>query len=124
MPYKDPAKQKAAQRMHYERNKELFADRQRDRRSNVRKFVQNYKIENNVCIDCEISYPPHVLQFDHLRDKSFTISGLGVKQKNIEDVKKEIEKCEIVCANCHAHRTFMRSVNKPKAVSRGNAPLP
>ena len=115
MPYKDPAKQKAAAKMHYERNKELFAARQKDRRSNARKFIQQYKIENSICTDCQISYPPHVLQFDHLRDKSFQISGLGVKEKNIEQIKKEIEKCEIVCANCHAHRTYMRSVNQPRA---------
>ena len=119
MPYKDPEKQKAAQRMHYERNKELFSSRQRDRRSNVRKFIQQYKNENNICTDCKISWPAHILQFDHLKDKSFTISGLGAKQKNIEDIKKEIAKCEIVCANCHAHRTFMRSINKPRSGSKG-----
>jgi hypothetical protein len=115
MPYKDPVKQKAAQRMHYERNKALFSSRTRDRRNKTRVFILNYKIENNICTDCEISYPPHILQFDHLRDKSFQISTKGIKDKSIDQIKEEIEKCQIVCANCHSHRTYMRSVNQPRA---------
>ena len=115
MPYKDPAKQKAAARAHYERNKALFSSRIRDRRNKARLFILNYKIENNTCADCKISYPPHILQFDHLRNKTFQISGQGIKEKSIDQIKEEIKKCEIVCANCHSHRTYMRSIGKSKA---------
>ena len=39
MPYKDPEKQKAAYKAWYERNKEEFLEKRRDRRGSVRKFI-------------------------------------------------------------------------------------
>ena len=54
--------------------------------------------------------PYWIMQFDHQRDKSFNISQFGSTTLRLEDIKKEIEKCEVVCANCHANRTHMRLV--------------
>jgi hypothetical protein len=108
MPYKDPEKQKAAQRMWYERNKESILDKIKEHRRKVRAFVLQYKLDNSICIDCGISYPPHILDFDHLKDKRFQI-GRGSKSESLESIIKEIEKCEIVCANCHRHRTWIRN---------------
>ena len=54
---------------------------------------------------------------DHLEDKKFSISGKGVKDNTLDAIIKEIEKCEIVCANCHRHRTYMRSADKPMSPS-------
>jgi hypothetical protein len=108
MPYKDPLKQKAAYKAWYERNKEQFLETRRDRRGKVRKFITGYKEENSTCMDCKISYPPHILQFDHVDGKSFNISSTDVRDKSIDEILNEISKCEIVCANCHAHRTWMR----------------
>jgi hypothetical protein len=48
-----------------------------------------------------------VLEFDHLRDKEFGI-GAGLVQKGWETILAEIEKCEVVCANCHRRRTAQR----------------
>ena len=113
MPYKDPLKAAAAQKAWREKNIELTKKYSRDRRNKSRKFIYDYKIEHSVCVDCKISYPPHMLDFDHLKDKSF---GIGKDSgQSVELIKKEIEKCEIVCANCHRHRTYMRSINKSKA---------
>ena len=123
MPYKDPEKQKAAYKAWYERNKEEFLEKRRDRRGSVRKFITEYKEQNSLCTDCNISYPPHILEFDHVNGKSFTISSTDTRDKTKEEILAEIAKCEIVCANCHKHRTYMRAINKPRAVSRGNAPL-
>ena len=114
MPYKDKELQKAAKAAWYERNKELQRERTRDRRNQKRKWIEEYKKENSICADCGISYPPHILDFDHLRDKSFQIGGTGIKDKTLQDIIKEIQKCEIVCSNCHRHRTWMRSKNTPR----------
>jgi hypothetical protein len=56
---------------------------------------------------------PVVLEFDHLADKTFTISE-GLRDRNWESVLAEIAKCDVVCANCHRRRTaepggFMRA---------------
>ena len=46
-----------------------------------------------------------VLEFDHLRDKRFNI-GAALPYRNWAELLAEIEKCEVVCANCHRRRTF------------------
>lgn len=58
------------------------------------------------CKDCGGIFPPCVYHFDHINpfDKSFTICEK--KHRPIEEVKKEVDKCDLVCANCHAIRTF------------------
>lgn len=61
------------------------------------------------CKDCGKSYPYYVMDFDHLEKKSFTIAS-SLPFNNIEQLKKEIEKCEIVCSNCHRERTHARRV--------------
>ena len=40
-----------------------------------------------------------VLEFHHLRDKDFALGGVANKSWDV--VKKELEKCELLCANCH-----------------------
>ena len=122
MPYKDKEAQKAAQKAWYERNREITNQRVRDRRNNIKKFIRDYKLDNSVCTDCKISYPPHILDFDHLGDKEFQLSGTVANGRTLETIKSEMAKCEIVCSNCHRHRTYMRSVNKPKAGTKGIEP--
>ena len=69
------------------------------------------------CTDCKIQYPPYVMQFDHVRGrKSFTIGSLYYK-KTLAQIMKEIDKCEVVCANCHAERTHRRRVARLKKKS-------
>ena len=51
-----------------------------------------------------------VMHFDHLRDKKFNI---GAKSSlSINKIINEINKCEIVCANRHAERTYKRRKHK------------
>jgi len=68
-----------------------------------------YAALNKPCTDCKTKYPPHVMQFDHLPQytKSFTI-GQSYHFSPAR-ILKEIDKCEVVCANCHADRTWQRS---------------
>jgi ActR/RegA family two-component response regulator len=58
------------------------------------------------CIDCGEA-DPIVLEFYHLRDKKFDISNRLVSVR-WETILQEIEKCEVVCANCHRRRTLIR----------------
>jgi len=44
-----------------------------------------------------------VLEFDHLRHKVSDISG-GLSRRAWPSILAEIEKCEVVCANCHGRR--------------------
>jgi hypothetical protein len=58
------------------------------------------------CADCGVKYPYWVMQFDHLYDKSFNIAT--ALHRRISVLEDEIAKCEVVCANCHADRTYRR----------------
>lgn len=70
-----------------------------------RLYIKELK-EKTPCTDCGKNYPHYVMQFDHLRDKKFHIGSNT--HRNISDFLLEIDKCEIVCANCHAERTHKR----------------
>lgn len=83
--------------------------RRRDGRNKVRKYLQEYKSQK-CCADCGENYPYWMLEFDHLRDKEFTIGKFSSKTVDIEKIKIEIEKCEVVCSNCHRNRTFNRNL--------------
>lgn len=65
------------------------------------------------CTDCGISYPWYVMDFDHLPQyqKDFGIREAITAGKTLDEVKSEIAKCELVCANCHRIRTYNRSKN-------------
>ncbi len=107
MPYKDKVKRKEAQRRYYKEHKERSMQLQRDRRDKKRKFIQAYKT-NVPCKDCNIIYPFYMMEFDHVRGTKVSNVGTMYKKYTLEEIKKEIAKCEIVCANCHAHRTWIR----------------
>ena len=61
------------------------------------------------CTDCARFFPPQVLQWDHLpgHPKLGDISTLNTLSRL--EVLAEVAKCELVCANCHAIRTFERA---------------
>jgi hypothetical protein len=67
-----------------------------------------HEIKNVPCADCGGHFHPYCMDFDHLRDKKFTIGYAVVSSRRWSEILEEIEKCEIVCANCHRLRTFMR----------------
>jgi hypothetical protein len=70
------------------------------------------KEKNKPCVDCGKYFPPWVMDFDH-KDKKLKFANVAWLRRfhDLAKVKKEIEKCEIVCANCHRNRTFKLSGN-------------
>ena len=45
-----------------------------------------------------------VLDFDHIGEKYKGISRLMLDE-NLEAIKKELVKCQVLCANCHRRKT-------------------
>lgn len=87
------------------REKHLKVIRKRSNKviANNQKYIVEY-LQNHPCVDCQES-DIIVLEFDHQRDKNKNISTLVSEGYSLNTVKKEIEKCEVVCANCHRRRT-------------------
>jgi len=66
------------------------------------------EIRRRPCEDCGEMFPPYVMDFDH-RDptkKLFAVTTGSAHLMSRDKLIAEIEKCDIVCANCHALRTF------------------
>lgn len=98
---------KAANKLHYERNKGEYIDRAnhsrlRYRRVNLENLYNFFK--EHPCIDCGEN-DPRILEFDHQGEKLFNISR-KINCLNWESLLKEINKCEVRCANCHRKKTL------------------
>lgn len=69
-----------------------------------KEFVYEY-LKNHGCVDCP-EKDPVVLDFDHVRGKKYKgISQMVHRGNSLDKIKKEIEKCEVRCANCHRRKT-------------------
>lgn len=84
--------------------------RTRGLREDIASFLIEYK-ESRGCADCGGKYPYWVLDFDHLGEKEFNLSAYRQVTVNLEKVKKEVSKCEVVCANCHRTRSYTRQMD-------------
>jgi len=109
MPYKDPEKQRESQRRWYEASKGKMIARstqwKRDQRSKIKQMVKEAK--SQPCADCGVSYPTYVMDFDHVRGiKDCNISAMIQRAVSVEVVQQEMDKCEVVCSNCHRERTW------------------
>ena len=99
---------KAYRKSHYEKHRKKYIDKASIWKAS--QIEQMRKLKNKPCADCKIQYSVWVMQFDHIRDKDFTIAEKAgcLSSKRIVE---EISKCEVVCANCHAERTHRRQSN-------------
>ena len=81
---------------------------QSQRRADLANWVDTFK--DVPCTDCGVKYPPYVMDFDHLPqyEKLFPIGVLVNKRLSKQTILEEINKCEVVCANCHRERTRFR----------------
>ena len=93
------------------RNKEVHnsaINQDRKRRKEIEAPVIR-QLKSNPCMDCGKSFPYYVMDFDHRPDekKSFEIAK-SLYRYGLERVLAEINKCDLLCANCHRIRTHKR----------------
>ena len=94
---------------HYAANRQRYIDQARVSKEALRLDRTRFLLEffkGHPCVDCGEG-DPVVLEFDHLGDKSFSI-GAKLVHFAWQTILEEIEKCEVVCANCHRRRTARR----------------
>ena len=91
-------------RAHYTANKQYYIDKARKRTNEIRAKVSAIK-ESAGCADCGEKYPACVMDFDHVRGKKFLEVPKLISRGSWKAVQKEIQKCDLVCSNCHRLRT-------------------
>lgn len=61
------------------------------------------------CADCKQTYNPVCMDFDHVRGEKVAHIVVLIERKAAwARLAEEVQKCEIVCANCHRLRTVAR----------------
>lgn len=102
----------------YDSNKESEQDkakiRQKKRREDFNKWYYEYKSTLS-CVQCGFSHPA-AIDFHHRdrNDKEFNPSQMR-DYTNKERFLKEIEKCDVLCANCHRILHY-NEWNKPSII--------
>lgn len=90
--------------------KKYRLQKQLERQASNKALVNTYK--QKPCMDCRQTFPPYVMDFDHVRgEKVGNISSMCANRP-VATILTEIEKCDLVCSNCHRIRTNSRYPNK------------
>lgn len=95
-------------RKHYENNKDYYIEKSRESKRKWReeyvKLVVNH-LKKHPCASCGEA-DLAVLEFDHIKGrKHMAVSSMARKYCALSKVKREIQKCQVLCANCHRRKT-------------------
>lgn len=128
MAYRNKADQAASSRRHYEKNKAAMKRRAAKHSAEERRRCRDVIVaaKNRPCADCGREYPSYVMDFDHVRgDKEHNVGDMANRGATVRRVLQEIEKCDVVCANCHRIRTHTRNQHRSRhSVARMPGCLP
>ncbi|HLI57150.1 MAG TPA: hypothetical protein VKY26_08990 [Actinomycetota bacterium] len=103
--YKDREKQREAVRRYYERNRDIYREKNDRMRAQLRQMVVEAK--SVPCMDCGQTYPFYVMDFDHRdRDQKEALISQLVTRISKGRLIAEMAKCDVVCSNCHRIRTY------------------
>lgn len=71
------------------------------------------------CKDCGVSYPGPVMEYDHVPGRGDKLFGLAALPLQVDawTVRREMAKCDLLCANCHRLRTIGRGGKEREYVS-------
>ena len=101
MPFKDQNKKLEYARELYKKQKKLVVRRVAERKKKIKSWIEEYK-KNLKCSNCSETHPS-TLDFHH-KNKNEKEQGICYFVSNgysIDKIRQEIEKCEVLCANCH-----------------------
>lgn len=91
--------QNAETRKHYRKYREKYLEKSRDAKEKIKQWYEEY-LSTLECSQCGENHPA-ALDFHHLRDKEFNISQAVGDSYSVRRIEAEIEKCIVLCANCH-----------------------
>ena len=89
------------QRKWYRENREKRIRQVAERKQAIAAWFTDYK-KDLCCTECGFSHPA-TLDFHHTdpADKEFSIADIARKGYSMDRILSEIEKCIVLCANCH-----------------------
>jgi hypothetical protein len=63
------------------------------------------------CADCGVRYPRWIMDFDHVMGEKLFNLSTNLRSRARTAILAEVLKCEPLCANCHRHRSFIKSIS-------------
>lgn len=84
-------------------SKRINLEKRKLRMETIRNWLYD-RLRQKGCKDCGEN-DIVVLEFHHIENKKYTISHMLRSKMSLDNLKSEVEKCEVVCANCHRRRT-------------------
>jgi len=95
---------------HYQENTQYYIDKSKKQQEFLVEWYNDYK-KKNECEKCgEKKW--YVLQFHHRdsKEKETEISSAVRNGWSLNRLKKEIEKCDILCSNCHIEYHYLERI--------------
>lgn len=93
------------------RDQDRLSNAKKKQRRTERREALNQRFKQGPCMDCGGTFPPEAMDFDHTSDDKIDGVSEMIKQgRPLAVIEAEIEKCDLVCANCHRIRTHTRRV--------------
>jgi len=103
MPFKDPQKRREMQRVYskrcFDKNPKAHRKLVKDRKQKIKHWYFEYK-KTLKCSRCP-EFDFRCLDFNHLGKKKNNISEMVNQGHSVEAILKEINKCIVMCSNCH-----------------------
>lgn len=91
----------------YYKNRERDIAKKDRRRAELRVWLYEYKQGHCACSRCGEGHPA-ALDFHHTdaADKEMSVSQMVAYGYAVENIRAEIDKCEVLCANCHRKEQY------------------
>lgn len=99
MPFKNRKSLLTYRREWYTKNKKSEINHVKKRKAKIKKWFKEYK-NNLSCKKCGENHPA-TIDFHHKKDKENQVAQMVHWGYSIDKIKNEIEKCQVLCANCH-----------------------
>lgn len=96
----------------YEKNKIVTFDRNKRNKNKIKEWYQNYK-STLKCSKCDENHPA-CLEFHHRdsADKDSEVSLMVRSTISVEKLMDEINKCDVLCSNCHKKHHYKEKKKK------------
>jgi hypothetical protein len=97
---------------HYKKNRDKYRARLAKNRVAIYEIARTNLDDlkrSTPCTDCNTRYHPYLMEFDHVRgQKRANVVRMIQNGATWAVLLEEIKKCDLVCCNCHALRTYSR----------------
>lgn len=73
----------------------------------IKRKIDAITYKGSKCQDCSINYPEYpyaVFEFHHRKPSEKDVDWSTLKLRSDKAIKHELDKCDLLCANCHRIR--------------------